>query len=139
MTGWLKPSFENAGNGWGHKGGNVKEHEVVWPERAHQPDGGSDSFFSRARRWFSDEDDMVQLLLPVSAEDALDECRQRGLADRELGRQGNRHWRVRMPGRPGHLELSELDGRAWVEVDTERDGWANRIASELAAPKTFSA
>lgn len=87
-------------------------------------------------------DVVFEILLSVSVDEALEECRRRGLVERELGRlHGIRHSRVRMPGRRGKLELSEWDGRAWLKVPVETEGkWASTVAWELAhlAPAPLS-
>jgi hypothetical protein len=56
-------------------------------------------------------------------------------SERELaGRAGSHHWHLRMPGRPGTLELNEWQNRVWVKVHPLRDGgWATAVAYELAA------
>ena len=74
----------------------------------------------------------------LNAEQALDACRRHGLivqSERELaGRAGSRHWHLRIPGRPGTLELNEWEGKVWVKVHPMRDGgWAAAFARELAA------
>ena len=81
---------------------------------------------------------MLELDLELTATQVLDECRRRGLvtrSERELaGRPGSRHWHLRMPGRPGTLELTEWQNRVWVKVHPLRDGaWATAFAHELAA------
>jgi hypothetical protein len=80
---------------------------------------------------------MLELDLQISADQALDWCRRRGLTirnERELaGRAGSRHWHLGMPGRPGTLEMSEWGERVWVKVHPLRDGgWARDVARELA-------
>jgi hypothetical protein len=80
---------------------------------------------------------MLRLDLSLSAEQALEECRRRGLvvrSERELaGRPGTRHLHLARPDRPGTLELSEAEGRVWVQVHPRRDGgWASDLARELA-------
>lgn len=80
---------------------------------------------------------MIRLDLPEGLERALTECARRGLvvrSERELaGRPGSRHLHLGSPGRAGTLELSEADGRAWVQVHPLRDGgWAGDLARELA-------
>lgn len=81
---------------------------------------------------------MLELTLTLTAGQALDECRRRGLvvhSERELaGRAGSHHWHLRLPGYPGTLELSEWQHRVWVKVHPRRDGgWATGFATELAA------
>jgi hypothetical protein len=81
---------------------------------------------------------MLELRLEITAGQVLDECRRRGLvvrSERELaGRTGSHHWHLRMPGRPGTLELSEWQNRVWVKVHPLRDGgWATAFANELSA------
>src|SRR5207245_521836 len=72
---------------------------------------------------------VLELDLNLTAEQALDECRRRGLvvrSERELaGRAGSHHWHLRIPGRRGTLELNEWESRVWVKVHPLRDGgWA---------------
>jgi hypothetical protein len=79
----------------------------------------------------------LELSLPLTAEQALAECRRRGLvitSERELaGRPGSKHWHLRIPDRAGTLELSEWNGRVWVKVHPLREGeWAPGLARELA-------
>jgi hypothetical protein len=81
---------------------------------------------------------VLELDLQLSAGQALAECRRRGLvirSERELaGRAGSHHWHLRMPGRPGTLELNEWQSRVWVKVHPLRDGgWATALANELSA------
>jgi hypothetical protein len=83
---------------------------------------------------------VLELNLTLSAGQVLDECRRRGLvirSKRELaGRPGSHHWHLRMPGRPGTLELSEWQNRVSVKVHPLRDGgWATALARELSAPE----
>jgi len=78
--------------------------------------------------------------LILTTQQVLDECRRRGLivrSERELaGRHGSHHWHLRIPGRPGTLELSEWQNRVWVKVHPRRDGgWATALADELAAQR----
>jgi len=56
-------------------------------------------------------------------------------SERELaGRAGSHYWHLRMPGRPGKLELNEWQNRVWVKVHPLREGtWAADLAHELAA------
>ena len=80
---------------------------------------------------------MIRLELPDGLDHALAECERRGLAvasQRELaGHPGSRHLHLRFPDRLGTIELSEADGRAWVQVHARRDGgWARDLAGELA-------
>jgi len=82
--------------------------------------------------------DVLELDLNLTAEQALDECRRRGLvvrSERELaGRAGSHHWHLRIPGRRGTLELNEWESRVWVNVHPLRDGgWASALAHELSA------
>jgi hypothetical protein len=43
---------------------------------------------------------------------------------------------LRIPGRPGTLELNAWQDRAWVKVHPLRDGgWAKAFARELAAER----
>jgi hypothetical protein len=84
------------------------------------------------------ESAVLELDLKLTAEQALEECRRRGLvlrSERELaGRAGSRHWHLGFPGRSGTLELSEWQDRVWVKVHPRRDGgWASELARELSA------
>ena len=81
---------------------------------------------------------MLELTLKLTAAQALDECRRRGLvvrSERALAkRAGSHHWHLRMPGHVGTLELSEWQNRVWVKVHPLRDGgWATVLAHELSA------
>jgi len=81
---------------------------------------------------------VLALDVQLSAHRALDECRRHGLvirSERQLaGRAGSRHWHLRIPGRPGTLELNEWQGKVWVKVHPLRDGgWANDFARELSS------
>jgi hypothetical protein len=81
---------------------------------------------------------VLELDLTLTATQVLDECRRRGIviqSDRELaGRVGSHHWHLRMPGRPGTLELNEWQNRVWVKVHPLRGGgWATAVAHELAS------
>ena len=83
---------------------------------------------------------MTELPLAMSAEQALEECRRRGLvvaSERELaGRAGSKHWHLQSPGKSGTLELSAWQGRVWVKVHPLREGtWAVGMARELAGIK----
>ncbi len=78
---------------------------------------------------------MLALKLNLSAGQVLNECRRRGIvvrSERELaGRIGSHHWHLRMPGRPGTLEVNEWQDRVWVKVHPLRDGgWASALAHE---------
>ena len=80
---------------------------------------------------------MLELDVPLTAAEALGACFERGLvveSERELaGRPGSRHWHLRIPGRPGTLELNSWQDRVWVKVHPLRDGgWASDLARELA-------
>jgi hypothetical protein len=80
---------------------------------------------------------VLELDLALTSEQALVECRRRGLivaSERELaGRPGSRHWHLRIPGRDGTVELNEWRGRVWVKVHPRREGtWAPALARELA-------
>jgi len=80
---------------------------------------------------------MLALDIHLSAQQALDVCRRYGLvvqSERQLaGRSGSRHLHLRIPGRPGTLELSEWQGKVWVKVHPLRDGgWANDFARKLS-------
>ena len=84
---------------------------------------------------------MLELDLKLTVAQVLDECRRRGLvvrSERELaGRIDSRHWYLRIPGRPGTLELNEWENRVWVKVHPLRDGgWAADLAHELAAQRS---
>jgi hypothetical protein len=75
--------------------------------------------------------------LRLDADQALVECRRRGLvvrSERELaGRVGSHHWHLGVPGQAGTLELTEWESRVWVKVHPLRDGgWAESLARELA-------
>jgi hypothetical protein len=54
---------------------------------------------------------VLELELSLSADEALEACRRRGIvvrSERELAcRAGGRHWHLHAPGRRGTLELSE--------------------------------
>jgi hypothetical protein len=81
---------------------------------------------------------MLELNLKLTAGQALDECRRRGIvvrSERELaGRTGSHHWHLGLPGRAGTLEMSEWQNRVWVKVHPLRDGgWATALAHELSA------
>jgi hypothetical protein len=81
---------------------------------------------------------VIRLELPRGLDAALGECSRRGLvihSERELaGRPQSRHVHLRFPDLPGTIELSEANGRAWVQVHSRRDGgWAAQLAEELAA------
>jgi hypothetical protein len=83
---------------------------------------------------------MLELDLTLTAEQALEKCRRRGLIvrmERSLaGRPGSRHWHLGMPGRAGTLELSAWQGRVWVKVHPRRDGgWATALARELSTQR----
>jgi hypothetical protein len=83
---------------------------------------------------------MLELDLTLTAGQALEECRRRGLvvrSERELaGRPDSYHWHLGMPDRPGTLELSEWQKRVWVKVHPLRDGgWASALAYELSAQR----
>jgi hypothetical protein len=80
---------------------------------------------------------VLELDLDLTADQALEECRRRGLvvrSERELaGRSGSHHWHLRIPGRPGTLELNEWQSRVWVKVHPLRDGgWATAVSHALA-------
>jgi hypothetical protein len=80
---------------------------------------------------------MLELNLKISSDQALMECRRRGLvvrSERQLaGRSGSHHWHLGIPGRSGTVELSESDGRVWVKVHPLRDGgWASGPAYEVS-------
>ena len=86
---------------------------------------------------------MLELNLKLTAAQVLDECRRRGLvvrSERQLaGRIGSCHWHLRIPGRPGTLELSEWQNRVWVKVHPLRDGgWTARLAHELSEQQSES-
>jgi hypothetical protein len=80
---------------------------------------------------------VLELPLTLTSEQALAECRRRGLVvagERELARRpGSRHWHLRIPDRAGTLELTECEGAVWVKVHPLREGdWAAQLARELA-------
>lgn len=80
---------------------------------------------------------MLELPLNLTSEQALAQCQRHGVvvaSERELaGHPGSRHWHLRIPGRPGTLELSEWRGDVWVKVHPLRKGeWATDFARELA-------
>ena len=80
---------------------------------------------------------MFEVPLKVTAGQALEECRRAGLvitSERQLaGRPGGRHWHLRMPDRPGTLELNDRQGKVWVKVHPLREGtWTRAFALELA-------
>jgi hypothetical protein len=79
---------------------------------------------------------VLELTVDLSAEQVIEECARRGVEvgiDRGLAScAGGRHWHLRIPGRPGTLELSECRERVWVKVHPRRDGgWASTLAAEL--------
>jgi hypothetical protein len=81
---------------------------------------------------------VLELDLDLTAAQALEQCRRRGLVvagERALaGRAGSRHWHLRIPDRPGTLELNVWQERVWVRVHPRRaGGWAPAFARELAA------
>ena len=83
---------------------------------------------------------MLELDLELTADQVLEECRRRGIvvrSQRELaGRTGSHHWHLRIPGRPGTLELNEWQNRVWVKVHPLRDGgWATAVAHQLSAQR----
>ena len=80
---------------------------------------------------------MLELVVTMTADQTLEECRRRGLvirSERELaGRPGSKHWHLAMPNRAGTLELGKSDGKVWFKVHPLRDGgWASRVAREIA-------
>jgi len=80
---------------------------------------------------------VLELDLKLTARQALEECRRRGVvvrSERELaGRRGSHHWHLHRPGSPGTLELNEWQNRVWVKVHPLRDGgWASALATELS-------
>ena len=86
---------------------------------------------------------MLELNLRLTATEALEECRRRGLVvknQRQLaGRPGSRHWHLGIPGRPGTLELNEWQNRVWVKVHPLRDaGWVSALARELSTQQRES-
>jgi hypothetical protein len=111
---------------------------VAWPSVRDDPgasSAGRDYGFSKTCHT------VLELDLKLDANDALSECRRRGLvvrSERELaGRPGSRHCHLAMPGRRGTLELNDWQGRAWVKVHPRRDGgWASALAHQLAALET---
>lgn len=79
---------------------------------------------------------MLELPLKVTSEQALAQCQRQGrvvASHRQLAtRPGSRHWHLRIPGRPGTLELSEWRGDVWVKVHPLREGeWATDFARAL--------
>ena len=79
---------------------------------------------------------MLAFDLKLTSAEVLEECRRRGLvvrSERELAdRAGSHHWHLRIPDRPGTLELNEWRERVWVTVHPMRDGgWASALAKEL--------
>jgi hypothetical protein len=83
---------------------------------------------------------MLELDVAMTADEALAECRRRGLvvtSERPLaGRAGSRHWHLHKPGHAGTLELSAWKDRVWVKVHPLRQGdWAPQMARELARRK----
>jgi hypothetical protein len=81
---------------------------------------------------------VLELSVDLSAERVLQECERRGLvvrSERDLGGcDGGRHWHLRIPGRPGTLELDDCRGRVSVKVHQLRDGgWARTLTAELHA------
>jgi hypothetical protein len=81
---------------------------------------------------------VLALDLSLTADEALEECRRRGLvvaSERALaGREASRHWHLRLPDRPGTLELTESEQRVSVKVHPRRTGdWAQALARDLAA------
>lgn len=81
---------------------------------------------------------MLELDLALTADQALAECRRRGLvvrSERELaGRAGSRHWHLGIAGQTGTLELNEWQGRVWVKVHPLREGaWAADLAHALGS------
>ncbi|HEV3309164.1 MAG TPA: hypothetical protein VG815_01405 [Chloroflexota bacterium] len=84
---------------------------------------------------------LLELDLKLTSGEVLEACRRRGLvvrSEREFaGRFGARHWHLRIPGRPGTLELNDWQDRVWVKVHPLRDGgWATALARELAELRT---
>jgi hypothetical protein len=80
---------------------------------------------------------LLELRIPLTAAQALDECRRGGLvvkSERGLaGRPGSKHWHLRMPNEVGTLELSEWDGQVWVKIHPRREGeWTRAFARKLA-------
>ena len=80
---------------------------------------------------------MIEVPVPASVEQALDECLRRGLeirSERELARRpGSLHYHLAFPGKPGTLELSEWRGEVWFSVNERRDcGWVSEFAHSTA-------
>jgi hypothetical protein len=80
----------------------------------------------------------LELSVDLSAERVLQECERLGLVVRiesDLGGcRGGRHWHLRIPGRPGTLEVNECRARVSVKVHPRRDGgWASMLAHEFHA------
>jgi hypothetical protein len=106
----------------------VIEHDSA--ARPRRP--GTDSAYLRSDSF------VLELDLRVTADQALAECRERGLviqSERALAAYaGSHHWHLRIPGRTGTLELNEWGNRVWVKVHPMRDGgWATALAHELTA------
>lgn len=81
---------------------------------------------------------MIDVPVQADLEQALEECRRRGLqvrSARELaGRSGSHHYHLGFPGRSGTLELSEWQGEVWFSVNERRDcGWVTEFAQAVAA------
>jgi hypothetical protein len=79
---------------------------------------------------------VIRLELAQGLAAAIADCTRRGLVIHSegglAGRTGSRHLHLRRPDRPGTIELSEADGRVWVQVHSRRDGgWAGKLAEEL--------
>jgi hypothetical protein len=80
---------------------------------------------------------MTEIELCVDGQQALQECLRRGLVvrtERELGgHPGSSHYHLAHPDKPGTLELSEWQGRAWFSVNERRDcGWVSGPARDIA-------
>jgi hypothetical protein len=135
---------------YGDRGHNHRQvvqidHQVaIFARPVRGPRRNSDRRPPRLNRWHTGGAAVLERNLSLTTQQVLDECRRRGLvvrSERELaGRTGSRHWHLRIPGRPGTLELSEWQNRVWVKVHPRRDGgWATALADELAAQRVESA
>jgi hypothetical protein len=116
-------------------------HKQVAVCRRREPRPPSATFGVAYVQVYDESPVMLELDLKLTAPQVLDECRRRGIvtrSERELaGRTSSHQWHLRMPGRPGTLELNEWQNRVWVKVHPLRDGgWATALAHELAAQQS---